>query len=504
MDVFTASILLILILLPLLGFYFRQSWLKPPLPPSPSSGLPLIGHLHLLGKLPHQSFQALAEKHGPIFSLRFGFRHAVVISSTDLAKEVLRVHDATFASRPSNVGLDIGFYKYFMGGAPYGDLWKQLRRLYSVELLTSKRIDSFLPLRLEELSLMLSGLARAHERNEAVDMRNLLTCFTFNTITRILMNKRYFQHQGEELHGIDSSEASVFKAILVELSETALQFRISALLPSYLRWIDWSVYWIRRLHAKQDQFLQKIIDEHKNEKNTSTSSKDIMDMMLGLLAEDPRGEDIVKAAMTELVSGGTDTSATVIEWALAEILHRAPRVLDKAHDELDAVVGRSRMVDEADLPRLPYLQAIIKENFRLHPPAPLLVPHMPTHESNLAGYRVLGGTTTFVNVYAIGRDPALWDEPLEFRPERFLGSSMDVKGQDFELLPFGSGRRACPGMGLGLRTVQLALANLIHGFHWSAAEENALEEAGGAVIWVKTPLKAMASPRLPVEVLAWS
>ncbi|EFJ23719.1 hypothetical protein SELMODRAFT_102826 [Selaginella moellendorffii] len=313
------------------------------------------------------------------------------------------------------------------------------------------------------------------------------------------MNKRYFQHQGEELQGIDSSEASVFKAVLSEITEISLQFHISEFVPAYLRWMDLSVYHMRRLHADQDKFLQKIVDEHKYEKNKS--SKDFMDLMLELFDGDPKGDNMIKAAMTELVSAGTETSATTVEWTFGEILHRAPHVLTKAHEELDSVVGRSRLVDEADLPRLPYLQAIIKEAFRLHVPVPLLVPHMSMHEASLDGYHVPKGATTIVNAYAIGRDPALWDNPLEFRPERFLGSSMDVKGQDFELLPFGSGRRACPGMGLGLKTVQLALANLIHGFDWKASGQNALEEAAGAVIWLKTPLEAVGSPRLQVEVL---
>jgi cytochrome P450 len=194
--------------------------------------------------------------------------------------------------------------------------------------------------------------------------------------------------------------------------------------------------------------------------------------------------------MQELITGGTDTSSVTVEWAMSELL-RKPDVLAKATEELDRVVGGDRLVTEGDMPSLPYLDAVVKETMRLHPVVPLLIPRVSREDTSVAGYDIPKGTRVLVNVWAIGRDPAVWKDAAadEFRPERFLvgsepGVSVDVKGQHLQLLPFGSGRRMCPAQGLGLRMVQLVLANLLHGFTWRlpdgvAAEDLSMEEKFG-------------------------
>ncbi|KAG2540584.1 hypothetical protein PVAP13_9NG574828 [Panicum virgatum] len=198
----------------------------------------------------------------------------------------------------------------------------------------------------------------------------------------------------------------------------------------------------------------------------------------------------------DLIAGGTDTSAVTVEWAMSELL-RNPGVLAKATGELDAVVGHGHLVTEQDIPKLPYLEAVVKETFRLHPVSPLLVPRLAREDASTGTYDVPAGTLVFVNAWAIGRDPALWGPTAaEFRPERFVRSSADVKGQDLELLPFGSGRRMCPGYTLGLRMVQVTLANLLHAFAWRlpdgvAAEELSMEEKFGLSMPRKVPLEAV-------------
>ena len=205
----------------------------------------------------------------------------------------------------------------------------------------------------------------------------------------------------------------------------------------------------------------------------------------------------------ELLTGGTDTSAISLEWAMSELL-KHPHIIKKATEELDKVVGRHRWVEEKDIPQLPYLNAIVKETMRLHPAVVFLVPHLATKDSKIAGYDIKKGTVVFINTWSIGRDPSLWDAPEEFYPERFLGKEIEVKGQSFELLPFGSGRRMCPGYNLGLKMIGSGLANMLHGFNWSLpdnmkAEDLNMDESYGLVITRKSPLVVIAEPRLPMH-----
>lgn len=205
----------------------------------------------------------------------------------------------------------------------------------------------------------------------------------------------------------------------------------------------------------------------------------------------------------DLIAGGTDTSATTLEWAMSEVL-KNPRLAKEAAEEMDRVVGRERWVEEKDIPRLPYIDAIMKETMRLHPIVPLLAPHLALQDCNVAGYDISRGTRVLINTWSIGRDPNLWDSPEEFRPERFLEKDIDVKGRSFELLPFGSGRRMCPGYDLGLKMIQSNLANMLHGFHWKLPEgmttqDLNMEEVSGLTNPRKVPLVAVMEPRLPTH-----
>ena len=208
----------------------------------------------------------------------------------------------------------------------------------------------------------------------------------------------------------------------------------------------------------------------------------------------------------DLIAGGTESSAVTVELAISELLKK-PEVIAKATEELDRVIGRGRWVTEKDIPQLPYVDAIVKETMRLHPVAPLLVPRLAREDATVAGYDIPAGTRVLVSVWSIGRDPALWDAPEEFMPERFLGSKLDVKGQDYELLPFGSGRRMCPGYSLGLKVIQVSLANLLHGFTWClpndmTKEELSVEEIFGLSTPRKFPVEAVVVPKLPAQLYA--
>ena len=204
----------------------------------------------------------------------------------------------------------------------------------------------------------------------------------------------------------------------------------------------------------------------------------------------------------DLIAGGTDTSATTVEWAMSELL-KQPHLIRKATEELDRVIGRDRLVEERDIPQLPYINAIMKETMRKHPVA-VLAPHLALEDCNIAGYEIRKGTRIFINTWSIGRNPSIWDAPEEFCPERFLGKDIDVKGQNFELLPFGSGRRMCPGYSLGLKMISSSLANLLHGFNWKLPDNMKVEDLGmdevyGLATPRKFPLIAVVEPRLPLN-----
>lgn len=209
-----------------------------------------------------------------------------------------------------------------------------------------------------------------------------------------------------------------------------------------------------------------------------------------------------------MFTAGTDTTSSTVEWAIAELL-RNPKILAQAQKELDSVVGQERLVTDTDLTHLPYLQAIIKETFRLHPSTPLSLPRMAARSCEINGYYIPKDSTLLVNVWAIARDPNVWADPLQFRPQRFLPGgerpTADVKGNDFEVIPFGAGRRICAGMSLGLRMVQLLTATLLHAFNWELpegefAEKLNMDEAYGLTLQRASPLVLHPQPRLAHQV----
>ncbi|XP_024521429.1 flavonoid 3'-monooxygenase-like [Selaginella moellendorffii] len=440
--------------------------------------------------MPHHSLQKLSRKFGKIMYLKLGMIPAIVISSPDLAKQMFKTEDTTFSFRPYLLVGEHSGYNFKGIALANGDHWKSTRKICTTELFTVKRIDSFLWVRMEELSYLVSSLAQACNDQSIVDVREHLTVLTFNVQTRILMSKRFF---GENLSDDELAEARVFKELIDESVKFAFQFHISEFVPSWLKWIDWNIPQAKRVAAKQDEFLQKIIDEHKAKKSRPT--KDFMDILLEQRGDD---QEVVKAILMEILAAGTDTSACTVEWALLELLNN-PEIMKKAQEELDVVVGGGRTVLESDFPKLTYLEAIIKETFRIHPPTPLLVPRMSTQACALGqSFHIPKGATTIVNYYSIGRDPEVWENPAKFWPERFLGLAIDVKGHDFELIPFGAGRRICPGMSLGLKTVYLTLGNLLHGFDWHRlpGKNYGVDETFGAVTWPKSSLQVRVTRRL--------
>ncbi|XVF21714.1 hypothetical protein REPUB_Repub12eG0114000 [Reevesia pubescens] len=265
----------------------------------------------------------------------------------------------------------------------------------------------------------------------------------------------------------------------------------------YFPYVGWIVDRLTGLHGKVerifhklDGFFEQLVDDHLNPELTRNDDhEDIIDVLLRIqrdeieFGEAPLTKDSIKAVIMDLFLAGVDTNTATVNWAMAE-LARNPRVMKKAQDEVRTFAGKNGIVTEEDIDQLLYLKMVVKETLRLHPPLALLLPRETMSHFRINGYDIQPKTLIQVNVWAICRDPMFWKNAEDFFPERFSNSSIDFTGQHFELLPFGSGRRSCPGINLATRIVELALANLLHSFDWEIpfamkGKDIDMEEAAG-------------------------
>ncbi|GLJ45520.1 hypothetical protein SUGI_0958370 [Cryptomeria japonica] len=448
------------------------------LPPGPRPW-PLVGNLHLLGGLPHKSLAELAKKYGPIMFLRLGSVPTVVASSPAMAKEFLKTHDLIFANRPPSAAAHyIAYDRRDMVFSPYGENWRQIRKLCTIELLTTKRTESFRWVREEEVSAMVRSVwEKSNNGMRCIEVRKPISSLTLNIICRMFAGRTF---SDQELGG-----GEWFLKMIDEIFHLGGVFVLGDYIPS-LAFLDWGGY-CRRMQAAHkiyDEFADKLIDEHVERRRAKKSvSLDIVDVLLDMAESENSPIQVsrvqIKAIIADMLSGGIETSAATVEWAMTELL-RNPQVMAMTQKEIE----------------LEYLRCVVNETFRLHPRGPLLVPHESTEGCNVGGYYIPPKTRLYVNIWAIGRDESVWEDSLEFKPERFIGSSIDVKGQHFELLSFGAGRRACPGISMGLANVYLVLAQLIHCFDWSAKGDLDRDEEFGLTLPRKIPLSALPSWRL--------
>ncbi|KAL7599331.1 trimethyltridecatetraene synthase [Lactuca sativa] len=480
----------------------RSQNLNPPPGPKP---WPIIGNLNLIGTLPHRSIHDLSQQYGEIMQLKFGSFNVVVGSSVEMAKVFLKTMDVNFACRPKTAAGKYTTYNYSdITWSPYGAYWRQARKMCLMELFSVKRLESYEYIRVEETNSLVKSIFES--AGEEIPLKDLLSTVSLNVISRMVLGKRYLDEESNSVVSPDE-----FKKMLDELFLLNGVFNIGDSIP----WIDFMdlqgyVKRMKTVSKKFDRFLEHVLDEHNERRKAAGEkfeAKDMVDLLLQL-ADDPN-LDVklerhgVKAFTQDLLAGGTESSAVTVEWAIAELLKK-PEIFQKAIEELDRVIGKDKWVSEKDMPNLPYIEAIAKETMRLHPVAPMLVPRRARENCKVAGYDITEGTRVLVSVWSIGRDPKLWEKPEEFYPERFIGKEIDVKGHDFELLPFGAGRRMCPGYSLGLKVIESTLANLLHGFYWKLPKtmsENDLnmEEIFGLSTPKKIPLLTVAQPRLPVE-----
>ncbi|KAK4486406.1 hypothetical protein RD792_009080 [Penstemon davidsonii] len=492
--VLTSVIALLAVLWFFLFFIRNLSTNKsPPLPPGPK-GLPLVGNLLSLDPELHTYFSNLAQKYGPIYKLKLGQKIGIVITSPAIAKEVLKDQDTTFANRDVPVaGLEAAYGGSDIVWNPYGPEWRMLRKVCVREMLSNNTLDSVYALRRKELRETISYLySRA---GSPVNVGEQMFLTMMNVITSMLWGGTV---KGEERVGLGAE----FKQVVGEMTALLGMPNLSDFYPGLSRFdLQGIQKKMNGLAKRFDGIFENIIAQRLKINGEGNESKDFLQVLLHLKdegdAKTPLTMTHVKALLMDMVVGGTDTTSNTIEFALAEMMNK-PEVLKKAQQELLTVIGQENTVEESDINKLPYLNAVMKEVLRLHPALPLLVPHCPSITTNIAGYTIPEGARVFINVWAIHRDPLIWENPLEFNPERFLNGKWDYSGNEFNYFPFGSGRRICAGISMAERMFMYSLASLVHSFNWSLPKGEKLElsEKFGIVLKKRMPLVAIPTLRL--------
>nr|QCY52060.1 cytochrome P450 CYP71AR3 [Valeriana officinalis] len=440
-------------------------WFRNPkknLPPSPSK-LPIIGNFHQLGSLPHRPLQKLAQKHGPVFLLHLGQVPVLVVTSPDAAREIMKTHDQIFASRPKTTVASILLYDCKdMVFSPYGEYWRQVKSIGVLNLLSNKRVQPYKTVREEETRVMVEKITEASNNNQVININDLFRSLTNDVVSRVALGCKISERE----------KGRKFKVLLMELGQSASALCIGDYVP-WLWWVDrvnGLIGKVKIIAKEVDDFIQGIVDDHLEKMKKGESKEDnknFVEILLDIQREYrlgfPISTDTIKALILDMFAAGTDTTSIGLEWMVTELL-RHPQVMNKLQNEVRRVVKGKPNVTEEDLEKMSYLKLVIKETLRLHTPVPTLVPRESTHYTKIQGYDIEAGTQVIINAWAIGRDPSVWKDPEEFRPERFLNSRIDFKGLDFEYTPFGAGRRGCPGIQFALAVTELALATLLYRF----------------------------------------
>ncbi|CAM0908350.1 unnamed protein product [Alopecurus aequalis] len=460
------------------------------LPPGPWK-LPVIGNMHsLLGALPHQAMQSLARRHGPVMLLRLGHVPTLVLSSPEAAREALKVHGAAFASRPIYATADIITY----GGENISFArhdsrhWKAVRKLCTVELLSPRRVRSFRPVREEEAARLVRSIKA--KSAVVVNLSERVKVMMNDMIMRVSVGDRCPQ-QEVYLEELDRAFKLMSGFNIVDLFPTSRLARVLGAGSVRAAW---------EIRGRIRSIIDSIIQDHKRamQNDAGNGTEDILTTVLRLQRDGgiTLTNENVYGILFDVFAAGSETAATTALWAMSELM-RSPRIMAIAQSQVRRVLHGKTMVTEAYIDgQLHYLQMVIKETLRLHPPVPLLLPRLCAETTKIMGYDVLPGTTVLVNTWAIGRDEESWSDASEFKPERFEGNKVDYGGTDFRFLPGGAGLRMCPGMNFGVSNIEIALASLLYHFDWKVpgSKELDMAEAYGITARCKTSLLLQATP----------
>ncbi|MBA0752307.1 hypothetical protein Gogos_001150, partial [Gossypium gossypioides] len=406
--------------------------------------LPLIGNLHQLAGpgLLHRTLRDLATKHGPIMHLQLGQVSTVVVSSAEMAKEIMKTHDIVFANRPFLVVAMITTYECTdIAFSPYGNYWRHLRKICTEELLSAARVNSFQSIREEEVLNLIETI----KSNEglAVNLSEKVFSMSYGITARAAFGKK-------------CKNQDAFVSVISEESKVNSGFLVSEFFPSlkFLDVVSGLKHRVEKIHGEADRILGNIVNDHK-ESIAKGKREDLVDVLLRLQenGEVPLTDNNIKAIIFDIFSGGSETSASVVEWAMSEMI-KNPRVMTKAQAEVRQVFQGKGNVDETGIHQLKYLKEC-------------------SQNCEVNGFEIPSKTRVIINAWAIGRDPNHWIEPEKFEPERFINSSVDFVGTNFEFIPFGAGRRICPGILFAVPNVELPLAQLLFHFDWKLPKQEA-------------------------------
>lgn len=432
-------------------------------------GFPVLGSISLMSSTTaHQRLQAEADRLGAkrLMALSLGETRVIVTSSPDVAKEIL--NSSVFADRPVKESAYMLMFNRSIGFASYGVYWQTLRKIASMHLFSPKQISSFESQRLEIANQMVSVFGKG----ETIRVRETLIRASLNNMMYSVFGRKYRL-------GSPNKESEAVTEMVAEGYEVLSILNWSDHLPWLANLDPQSIrFRCSQITSKVNCFVSRIIAEHKA-RTGDGNTKDFVDVLLSLQGPDKLSESDMAAVLWEMIFRGTDTVAILIEWILARmVLH--PKIQSMVQKELDHIVGESGRLTESDIPAMLYLPAVIKEVLRLHPPGPLLSwARLAITDTTVDGRHVPAGTTAMVNMWAIMRDPEVWDNPLEFNPDRFLkkegNADFSVFGNDLRLAPFGSGRRSCPGKSMSFTTVTFWVASLLHEYEWCTTEQNPVD-----------------------------
>lgn len=432
------------------------------LPPGPSP-LPIVGNLFSLGSKPHVSLTELAKTYGPLMILQLGWVPTVIITSPAVAKEALQKNDLSFSNRTVlDAACALDHHQNSIAFLPAASRWRNFRKICNSHVFSTSRLDASQSLRRNKVKELLSYVGKCSKDGVAVDVGQVAFVTTLN-----LLSNTFFS---VDLADFSSESARQFKETVRGLLEEVGKPNAADYFP-LLRKMD-----PQGIRQRVGVHFQKMIDTFNSmidqrlqgtRPSTALQANDVLDALLDISRDKTKDIDQshIPHILLDLFLAGTDTTSSTLEWAMAELL-RNPDKMKLAQAELQEIIGKGNTIEEPDVVRLPYLQAVVKETLRLHPAVPLLVPRKADSDVSLCGFTVPKNAQVLVNVWAIGKDPEIWQNPNSFQPERFLGSACDVKGRDFELIPFGAGRRICPGLPLAIRMIPLMLGSLIHEFNW--------------------------------------
>lgn len=479
--------------------------------PKAGGAWPIIGHFNLFNGssgLPHVALASMADRYGPIFTVQLGIRRILVVSNWEIVKEIFTIHDTSVSDRPRYLAAKILGQNYAsFSFTPYGPYWRGMRKIISSEILSSSQLEKLKDIRMFELENAIKNIhhlwskKRDEEGKVLVDMKKWFWELNMNIVLRTVVGKRYTG----ALDGEDEEEMKKRRDLMREWFQYLGRFVVGDALP-FLGWFDLGGYekTMKRIASELDSMAGKWLDEHRQKRDYSETKveRDFIDVMISEVKDDGLAgydaDTIIKATCMTLIVNIADTTTVMLTWMLSLLLNNN-HVLKKAQEELWTHVGGNRQVNNSDIKNLLYLQAIVKETLRLYPAAFLGGPRAFSKDCTIAGYHVPKGTWLLINMWKLHRDPNIWSDSFEFRPERFLTTNhkdIDVKGTNFELIPFGVGRRACPGTGLGLQMLHIVLATLLQNFEMSTPNgaEVDMTASAGITNAKATPLEVLVSP----------